>query len=50
MASTIDKFDSVGGFSVDKTTVVDELRNAKDINTLEIKILFTLILTHLDTF
>ena len=37
MASTIDKFDSVGGFSVDKTTVVDELRNAKDINTLEIK-------------
>lgn len=37
MASTIEKFDSVGGFSVDKTTVVDELRNAKDINSLEIK-------------
>jgi len=37
MATTIDKFDSVGGFSVDKTTIVDELRNAKDINTLEVK-------------
>jgi hypothetical protein len=37
MATTIDKFDSTGGFSVDKTTVVDELRNAKDLNTLEIK-------------
>ena len=37
MASTIEKFDSVGGFSVDKTTIVDELRNAKDINSLEIK-------------
>ena len=36
MASTIEKFDSAGGFSVDKT-VVDELRNAKDINSLEIK-------------
>lgn len=37
MATTKDKFDSVGGFSVNKTIVVDELRNAKDINTLEIK-------------
>lgn len=37
MAITIEKFDSTGGFSIDKTTIVDELRNAKDINTLEIK-------------
>jgi len=37
MATTKDKFDSVGGFSIDKTVVVDELRNAKDFNTLEIK-------------
>jgi len=37
MAITKEKFDSTGGFSVDKTVVVDENRNAKDINTLEIK-------------
>lgn len=37
MATTIDTLDSLGGFSVGDTTVVDELRNAKDINTLEIK-------------
>lgn len=37
MATTIEKFDSKGGFSVGKTIVVDELRNAKDINTLELK-------------
>lgn len=37
MATTREKFDSVGGFSIDKTVVVDELRNAKDINTLQIK-------------
>lgn len=37
MATTTDKFDSLTGFSVDKTVVVDELRNIKDINTLEIK-------------
>lgn len=37
MATTREKFDSVGGFSIDKTVVVDELRNAKDLNTLEIK-------------
>jgi len=37
MATTRDKFDSVGGFSIGKTTVVDELRNAKDLNSLEIK-------------
>lgn len=37
MATTKEKFDSVGGFAVNKTVVVDELRNAKDFNTLEIK-------------
>ena len=37
MATQIEKFDSKGGFSVGKTIVVDELRNAKDINTLELK-------------
>ena len=37
MPVNLEKFDSTGGFSIDKTTVVDELRNAKDLNTLEIK-------------
>ncbi len=37
MATELEKFDSTGGFSIDKTTVVDELRNAKDLNSLEIK-------------
>lgn len=37
MATELEKFDSTGGFSIDKTTVVDELRNAKDINSLEVK-------------
>ena len=36
MATTIEKFDSTGGFAVGKTVVVDELRNAKDLNTLEV--------------
>ena len=37
MATTIDKFDSTGGFSIARTSVIDELRNGKDFNTLEIK-------------
>ena len=37
MATELEKFDSTGGFSIDKTTVVDELRNAKDLNSLEVK-------------
>ena len=37
MAISKEKFDSTGGFSVDKTVVVDENLNIKDINTLEIK-------------
>ena len=37
MAQQLEKFDSAGGFSIEKTTIVDELRNAKDLNSLEIK-------------
>lgn len=37
MASTKEKFDSAGGFSIEKTIIVDELRNAKDLNTIELK-------------
>ena len=37
MATTIDKFDSTGGCSIAITPVIDELRNGKDFNTLEIK-------------
>ena len=33
MATQLEKFDSTGGFSIDKTTVVDELRNGKDFNS-----------------
>ena len=39
-------FDSVGGFSIDKTTIVDNEKNAKDLNTLQIKNSFTQIVTH----
>ena len=31
------EFDSLGGFSIDQVSVVDQNRNAKDLNTLEIK-------------
>lgn len=37
MATQLEKFDSTGGFSIGKTVVVDELRNALDFNSLEIK-------------
>ncbi|WP_223618609.1 hypothetical protein, partial [Acinetobacter baumannii] len=37
MAQQLEKFDSAGGFSIEKTTVIDEGRNAKDLNSLEIK-------------
>jgi len=37
MATTNKQFDSLGGFSVDQVSVVDQNRNAKDLNTLEIK-------------
>ena len=37
MATTLDQFDSTGGISISRTAVIDELRNGKDFNTLEIK-------------
>ena len=37
MATNLKEFDSLGGFSINQTTVVDKNRNAKDLNTLEIK-------------
>jgi hypothetical protein len=37
MAINQKEFDSLGGFSVDQVSVVDQLRNAKDLNTLEVK-------------
>lgn len=37
MATTVDKFDSKGGFSVEKVIHIDELHNAKELNSLEIK-------------
>lgn len=37
MATTIEKFDSAGGFSVEKVIHIDELHNAKEFNTLELK-------------
>lgn len=37
MALIKEKLDSTGGFSIDKTIIVDENRNAKDLNSLEIK-------------
>ena len=37
MASTLKPFDSTGGVSVDTTTVVDDKKNFKNINSLEIK-------------
>lgn len=37
MANEIKKFDSVGGFSVDRTEVLDQQKNAKNLNTLQIK-------------
>ena len=37
MASNLKQFDSLGGFSVDETVIVDQDRNAKDLNSLELK-------------
>tara|TARA_B100001287_G_C22519974_1_gene452255 strand:+ start:95 stop:595 length:501 start_codon:yes stop_codon:yes gene_type:complete len=37
MATTIEKFDSSGGFSVEKVVHIDELHNAKDLNSLQIR-------------
>lgn len=37
MATNLKEFDSFGGFSIDKVSVIDKDRNAKSLNTLEIK-------------
>lgn len=37
MATNLKQFDSVGGFSVDKTTLADENLNIKNVNSFEIK-------------
>lgn len=37
MASNLKQYDSVGGFSVDNTTVINELKDVQNINSLEIK-------------
>jgi hypothetical protein len=37
MATIKEKFDSVGGFSVDRTVHIDEEHNAKDLNSLMIR-------------
>ena len=37
MASTLKTFDTTGGVSIDTTTVVDQLKNFKNVNSLEIK-------------
>lgn len=37
MATNLKEFDSLGGFSIGQTSVIDGNRNAKDLNTLEIK-------------
>lgn len=37
MASNLKEFDSLGGFSINQKTIVDKDRNAKDLNSLELK-------------
>jgi hypothetical protein len=37
MATNLKEFDSLGGFSIGQVSVIDEDRNIKDLNTLEIK-------------
>jgi hypothetical protein len=37
MATNLKQFDSVGGFSVDKTTLIDQNLNISNVNTLELK-------------
>lgn len=40
MATNLKEFDSSGGFSINQVSIVDKDRNAKDLNTLEIKNIF----------
>lgn len=37
MASNLKQFDSLGGLSINETIIVDKDRNAKDLNTIELK-------------
>ena len=37
MPEILKTYDSVGGFSVDKTTLVNELKDVKNVNSLEVK-------------
>ena len=37
MASTLKTFDTTGGVSIDTTTIVDSLKNVRNVNSLEIK-------------
>lgn len=37
MPVNLREFDSLGGFSIDQTTIVDKDKNAKEFNSLEIK-------------
>ena len=37
MPEILKTYDSVGGFSVDKTTLVNELKDIKNVNSLEVK-------------
>ena len=37
MASNLKNLDSVGGFSVDNTTIVNELKDIQNVNSLEVK-------------
>ena len=37
MATNLKEFESLGGFSIGETSIIDKDKNAKDINTLEVK-------------
>ena len=37
MAINLKEFESLGGFSIGETSIIDKDKNAKDINTLEVK-------------
>ena len=37
MPVNLREFDSLGGFSIDQTTIIDKDKNAKELNSLEIK-------------
>ena len=37
MAINLKEFDSLGGFSIGETSVIDKDRNAQDLNSIEMK-------------